>query len=78
MRQYVEQSLPTSLNGCLTGAVCTWKSHLRAANCGAGSIATPEERKGWLGIYPEVGLAEARTKHLEARKVLNAGIDPGE
>jgi integrase len=31
-----------------------------------------------LGIYPEVSLAEARAQHLAARKVLKAGIDPGE
>lgn len=37
-----------------------------------------KEKRLALGIYPEVGLAEARTKHVEARKVLSAGIDPGE
>lgn len=36
------------------------------------------EKRLALGIYPEVGLAEARAKHVEARKVLSAGIDPGE
>jgi len=30
-----------------------------------------------LGKYPEVGLAEARQKKEEARKLLAAGIDPG-
>jgi hypothetical protein len=29
-----------------------------------------------LGVYPEVGLAEARRKHDEARRVLAAGDDP--
>ena len=31
-----------------------------------------------LGTYPDVGLAHARTRHAEARKLLAAGIDPGE
>lgn len=37
-----------------------------------------KEKRLALGIYPEVSLAEARTKHIEARKVLSSGIDPGE
>ncbi|MFT4257613.1 MAG: integrase arm-type DNA-binding domain-containing protein [Pseudoxanthomonas sp.] len=31
-----------------------------------------------LGTYPDVSLADARTRHGEARKLLAAGIDPGE
>lgn len=31
-----------------------------------------------LGIYPDVGLKDARDKRDEARKLLAAGIDPGE
>jgi len=31
-----------------------------------------------LGTYPEVGLADARARHADARKLLAAGIDPGE
>jgi len=31
-----------------------------------------------LGIYPDVGLKEARERRDEARKQLAAGIDPGE
>lgn len=31
-----------------------------------------------LGIYPDVGLADARQRHAEARKLLAAGVDPGE
>jgi len=31
-----------------------------------------------LGVYPDVGLAEARQRHAEARKRLAAGVDPGE
>jgi integrase len=31
-----------------------------------------------IGTYPETSLADARGKHLEARKQLAAGIDPGE
>lgn len=31
-----------------------------------------------LGVYPEVGLADAREKRAQARKVLAAGNDPGE
>lgn len=30
-----------------------------------------------LGVYPMVGLAEAREKHQAAKKLLAAGIDPG-
>lgn len=30
-----------------------------------------------LGVYPEISLKEARAKHLEARKQLAEGIDPG-
>ena len=31
-----------------------------------------------LGTYPDVGLSEARQRHAEARKLLAAGVDPGE
>ena len=31
-----------------------------------------------LGTYPDTGLADARRRHAEARKLLAAGIDPGE
>lgn len=31
-----------------------------------------------LGTYPDVGLADARQRHAEARKLLAAGVDPGE
>ncbi|MBN8502034.1 MAG: integrase arm-type DNA-binding domain-containing protein [Sphingomonadales bacterium] len=31
-----------------------------------------------LGTYPDTGLAEARERHAEARKMLAAGVDPGE
>jgi len=31
-----------------------------------------------LGTYPDTGLAVARERHIEARKLLAAGIDPGE
>ena len=31
-----------------------------------------------LGTYPDTGLAEARQRHAEARKLLAAGVDPGE
>ena len=31
-----------------------------------------------LGTYPAIGLAEARQKHGAARKLLAAGVDPGE
>ncbi len=31
-----------------------------------------------LGVYPDTGLADARRRQAEARKLLAAGIDPGE
>ena len=31
-----------------------------------------------LGVYPEIGLADARERRAQARKVLAAGNDPGE
>ena len=31
-----------------------------------------------LGVYPDVGLKDAREKHAEARKLLAAGVDPSE
>jgi integrase len=29
-----------------------------------------------LGVYPDVGLAKARSRHMEARKTLTDGVDP--
>ena len=37
-----------------------------------------KEKRISLGTYPDVGLKEAREKREEARKLLAAGIDPGE
>jgi integrase len=37
-----------------------------------------KEKKLGLGTYPETGLKEARDKRDEARRLLAAGIDPGE
>lgn len=37
-----------------------------------------KEKRLALGIYPDVGLADARERHAAARKMLAAGIDPGE
>ena len=31
-----------------------------------------------LGVYPDVGLKDARERREEARKLLAAGVDPGE
>lgn len=36
-----------------------------------------KEKRLSFGVYPEVGLKEARDKRYEARKQLSAGIDPG-
>lgn len=55
-------------------------------------IVTPTGGKWWrfrykvdtkekllsLGVYPDVGLKEARTQREAARKLLASGIDPGE
>lgn len=35
-----------------------------------------KEKRLSLGVYPDVGLKEAREKHTEARKLLAAGVDP--
>lgn len=35
-----------------------------------------KEKRVSLGIYPDVGLKDAREKHAEARKLLAAGVDP--
>ena len=37
-----------------------------------------KEKRLALGSYPDVGLADARDHHAAARKLLAAGIDPGE
>lgn len=37
-----------------------------------------KEKRLSLGTYPDTGLADARMKHAAARKLLAAGIDPGE
>jgi integrase len=37
-----------------------------------------KEKRLSFGVYPDVGLAEARSKRDEARKLLAAGSDPGE
>ena len=39
---------------------------------------TGKENRLSFGTYPDTGLAEARKRHADARKVLAAGIDPGE
>lgn len=40
-------------------------------------IASPENRKHWhLVFYPDVSLADARTRRDDARKQLANGIDP--
>lgn len=35
-----------------------------------------KEKRLSLGVYPDVGLKDARDKHAEARKLLAAGVDP--
>jgi integrase len=37
-----------------------------------------KEKRLSLGTYPDIRLADARTKHAAARKLLAGGIDPGE
>jgi len=36
------------------------------------------ERRLAFGIYPDVTLSRARERQIEARRVLDEGIDPGE
>lgn len=47
-----------------------WRMKFRQANGSESRLA--------FGSYPEVSLAEAREKHLEARKQIAQGIDPGQ
>jgi hypothetical protein len=37
-----------------------------------------KEKRLAFGVYPEVTLAQAREHQLEARRLLNSGVDPGE
>lgn len=37
-----------------------------------------KERLLALGVYPDVSLADARQRHAEARKLVAAGVDPGD
>jgi len=37
-----------------------------------------KEKRLALGVYPDVGLGEARAHHAEVRKLLTAGVDPSE
>jgi hypothetical protein len=46
-----------------------WRLKYRFAN---------KEKKLALGVYPEVTLAQARERQLEARRLLANGVDPGE
>lgn len=39
---------------------------------------TGKENTLSLGVYPDTGLADARAKRDEARKLLANGVDPGE
>lgn len=58
---------------------CTWKSRRPAASCGVGSIGSTAGKSASLLVpIPDIVLAEAREKHAAARKLLAAGIDPGE
>ncbi|MBC3870298.1 tyrosine-type recombinase/integrase [Undibacterium oligocarboniphilum] len=47
-----------------------WRMKFRQANGSESRLA--------FGTYPEVSLAEAREKRLEARKLIAQGIDPGQ
>ncbi|MDE9449922.1 DUF4102 domain-containing protein [Aliiroseovarius sp. Z3] len=35
-----------------------------------------KQKTASYGVYPEVSLAQAREKHMEARKLLKSGINP--
>jgi integrase len=37
-----------------------------------------KEKRLSLGVYPDVGLKDAREKHAEARKLLASGVDPSQ
>src|SRR5580700_9185047 len=41
-------------------------------------LFTGKEKLLALGVYPEVSLADARERRLQARKMIAAGNDPGE
>lgn len=64
---------------CLTVAGCTLKWRPPAASGGASNIALPDKEKRLsLGVYPDVGLKDARQRRDEARRLLAHDVDPSE
>jgi len=57
------------VSGSLPGRGKLWRFKYRHAG---------KEKRLSLGTYPDTGLADARAKHSAARKLLAAGVDPGE
>nr|WP_306345529.1 Arm DNA-binding domain-containing protein [Xanthomonas bromi] len=65
--------------GCSTAASCRSRARRKSPKLWRWKYRFGgKEKRLALGIYPEVGLADARAQHLEARKVLRSGVDPGD
>jgi Arm domain-containing DNA-binding protein len=58
---------------------CILRFRPAAASGGASNIASREKKSAcrW-GVYPEVNLKRARARTIEARQLLDAGVDPSE
>ncbi len=46
------------------------------ANIGGCGTGRTEAKRRWLGVYPKIGLKDAREAAAAARKMLDQGIDP--
>jgi integrase len=69
---------PTSPHACSTAAACIWVSPAGGKLWRWKYRINGKEKRLAIGIYPDTGLADARDKRDAARKLLAAGIDPGE
>jgi integrase len=73
--RHFERSADPELRGF---GVQVTKTGARGFFCAYTAPVTGKRRTLSLGLYPTVGLAEARTRCREARRLLAKGIDPAE
>src|ERR1700676_5024874 len=59
-----------------SGAICIFWSCRRAGAIGTIATATAESARRCLLTFPDVPIAGARSRHLAARQLLAAGVDP--